>query len=372
MRDPKSLARFYETTNQIVTIDRESPPRVLFSGEDLLLEDLPVGTRVIYPKPPLAGLPNVKAAIRYAINHPDGCDPLHAKLRPGMKVTIAIDDISLPAAADADARRARARARRWSCHLLADHGVDDVHIDHRDERPPPHDRARRSATMVGDEIFDAYYPDRYYNHDAEDPDGHASCSARPTHGEKVDLNRRAVESDLLIYVNLNLVPMDGGHKSVAVGLCGYESLKAHHNPQTMRKCHSYMDPERSALHRSVERMGRLRRREPQRLHTSRRRSTTGCSMGRSSSSRRTRTTTPSCERLKLAGMRAALKRLPPAARRSLPDGARALRRHRRVRGRDRAHAREDPREELRAVRGGRGLPGGHPHLRASRTSPRTT
>ena len=51
----------------------------------------------------------------------------------------------------------------------------------------------------------------------------------------------------LIYVNLNLVPMDGGHKSVAVGFCGYKSLKAHHNPQTMRKCHSYMDPKSSAL-----------------------------------------------------------------------------------------------------------------------------
>ena len=25
--------------------------------------------------------------------------------------------------------------------------------------------------MVGEKIFDAYYPDRYYNHDAEDPDG---------------------------------------------------------------------------------------------------------------------------------------------------------------------------------------------------------
>ena len=37
------------------------------------------------------------------------------------------------------------------------------------------------------------------------------------------MNRRAIESDLLIYVNINLVPMDGGHKSVAVGLCDYES-----------------------------------------------------------------------------------------------------------------------------------------------------
>ena len=33
------------------------------------------------------------------------------------------------------------------------------------------------------------------------------------------MNKRAIESDLLIYLNINLVPMDGGHKSVAVGLC---------------------------------------------------------------------------------------------------------------------------------------------------------
>ena len=34
------------------------------------------------------------------------------------------------------------------------------------------------------------------------------------HKEPLVLNRRAAESDLLIYVNINLVPMDGGHKSV--------------------------------------------------------------------------------------------------------------------------------------------------------------
>ena len=70
--------------------------------------------------------------------------------------------------------------------------------------------------MVGTKIFNAFYPDRYYNHDAEDPDGmvHLGVTA---HNEPVNINRRAVESDLVIYVNINLVPMDGGHKSVAVG-----------------------------------------------------------------------------------------------------------------------------------------------------------
>ncbi len=71
------------------------------------------------------------------------------------------------------------------------------------------------------------------------------------------LNRRAAESDLLIYVNINFVPMDGGHKSVAVGLCDYESLRAHHEPQTILDSDSYMDPPRSELNRKCTRLGKL-------------------------------------------------------------------------------------------------------------------
>ena len=56
------------------------------------------------------------------------------------------------------------------------------------------------------------------------------------------LSKRAAESDLVLYLNINLVPMDGGHKSVAVGLAPYQSLRHHHNPATLRDSHSYMDP----------------------------------------------------------------------------------------------------------------------------------
>src|SRR5947208_1372863 len=66
--------------------------------------------------------------------------------------------------------------------------------------------------VVGSKIFGAFYPDRFYNHDAEDPDGIVHLG-RTEHHEPVNINRRAVESDLCIYVNINLVPMDGGHKS---------------------------------------------------------------------------------------------------------------------------------------------------------------
>ncbi len=238
----------------VVTLDRRSAPRTIFSGDRLIEVDMPAGTRVIYPRPPLEALKDPDAAIRYALNHPYNSEPLHAKLRPGMKVVIAIDDISLPLP---PMRRPDVRERVLTIVLeqLADHGVDDVTmiIATSVHRRMTSDEIRH---IVGDKIHSAYYPERLYNHDAEDPKGMKEVGTTD-HGEVVELNKKAVDSDLLIYVNLNLVPMDGGHKSVAVGLCGYKSLRAHHNPQTMRNCHSYMDPKTSALNTSVERMGKL-------------------------------------------------------------------------------------------------------------------
>ena len=238
----------------VVTLDKRSGPRVLFSGDQLLEIDLPAGTRVVYPRPPIEPLKDVDAAIRYALNHPLNCEPLYAKLRPGMKVVIAIDDISLPLP---PMRRPDVRERVLTIvlDLLADHGVEDVEIIIATSihRRMTGEEVRHA---VGDRIYGAYWPDRLYNHDAEDPKGMKLVGATD-HGEVVELNRRAVESDLLIYVNVNFVPMDGGHKSVAVGLCGYNSLRAHHNPHVMRECRSYMDPSKSALATSVERMGRL-------------------------------------------------------------------------------------------------------------------
>lgn len=238
----------------VVTIERGSAPRILWFGEDFLLENLPVGTRVLYARKPIEGLPDPLAAIRYAINHPEGSDPLFALLKPGMKVTIAIDDISLPLP-----QMVRPDVREMVLSvvmpLLADYGVEDIHLIiatsfHRRMTGPEIERA------VGSKVFDTYYPDRLYNHDGEDQDNMVTLGTTD-HGEVVRINRRAAESDLVIYVNINLVPMDGGHKSISVGLCGYDSLRAHHNPQTMVRCHSYMDPKRSALADSVNRMGAL-------------------------------------------------------------------------------------------------------------------
>jgi nickel-dependent lactate racemase len=254
MRPLKTLKKLHDDESHIVITEKGSPPRVMFYGEDFWVEDLPVGTRVIFPRPPLAGVPNLKAAIRYAINHPEGMDPLHAMLEPGLKVTIALDDISLPLP-PMKLPDVRQSVLEVVLELLADSGVDDVHLVIANAL---HRRLTEAEMkrMVGPKIFDEFYPDRYYNHDAEDPEGIVELE-RTSHQEVVAINRRAAESDLLIYVNINLVPMDGGHKSVGTGLANYASLQSHHNARTIRATESYMEPSRSELHRSTERIGRV-------------------------------------------------------------------------------------------------------------------
>src|SRR3954464_6686856 len=249
-----SLQLRRKTHESVIYIDRDSAPRIMPSGEDFILEDLPIGTRVIYPNATTKGLPNREAAILYALNHPLGCDPLYAQLQPGMRVTIAVDDISLPLPPMQPPEVAQTIIEIVVEQLDAN-GVDDVHIIvanclHRKMTEP---EMRR---MVGKKIHDAFYPDRYYCHDVEDADNIVRLG-QTEHNEVVNINRRAVESDLVIYVNINFVPMDGGHKSVAVGLCDYESLPPHHEPETIRQSDSYMDPPRSMLSTKIERMGAL-------------------------------------------------------------------------------------------------------------------
>ena len=243
----------------VVTINHQSKPRVLFSGDQLVEVDLPIGTRVIYPKPPMEPLNDVKAAIRYAVNHPENSEPLFAKLKPGMKVTIAIDDLSmpLPPMAKPDVRQ---QMLEVVLEMMEDYAIDDIEmvIATAFHRPMREEEIRH---IVGNQIYNKYAPDRLYNHDAELPDGMVHLG-KTKEGYDVEINARAAKSDLLIYLNLTFVPMNGGFKSVGTGLAGYKTLKAHHNPHTLRKTKSYMDPnytdkESSPLASKMESIGRF-------------------------------------------------------------------------------------------------------------------
>ena len=144
-----------------------------------------------------------------------------------MKLTIAFDDISLPLP---PMRRPDVRQRVIEAvlDLAAAAGVDDVHLI---AALALHRRMTEAELRhaVGDRVYDAFAPHGLlYNHDAEDPDGMAFIG-ETSQGEEVEINKRAATSDLIVYVNINLVSMDGGWKSTATGLASYRSLRHHHN-----------------------------------------------------------------------------------------------------------------------------------------------
>jgi lactate racemase len=243
--DPEGLVRIYESGD---------PPLFLMNGERFLFATVPEGTRVLYPRPPLPGFEDLRAEAERALEHPVGMDPLRSLLVPGMKVTIAFDDISLslPKMRSPDCRQV---VMEVLLEKLARAGVDDVHLVaavclHR------HMHGWEVKEIVGKKIFNAHWGNRtLYNYDAEDKAenvvlGHTEL------GEVVEIQKRAATSDLLIYVNLNLVALNGGHKSVGVGLATYRCIRPNHNCDAQIHSRSFNDPPRSRMHQCIDRIGR--------------------------------------------------------------------------------------------------------------------
>jgi lactate racemase-like protein len=238
----------------VLEVDERTPPLLVHQGEGFGIQKFPLGTRVIYPPDSLPAIKDVTEAIRRALLEPLGSEPLPELLKPGMRLTIAFDDISLPLP-PMQTPDIRGRVIEQVLEVAARRGVDDVKLIvanslHRRMTAPEIKRA------LGERVFRSFWPDALTNHDAEDAQGltHFGLTEK---GEDVEINRRAAESDLLVYVNINLVAMDGGHKSVPVGLGSYKSLRHHHTVHTMLNSRSFMDPRHSGLHESCARMGRV-------------------------------------------------------------------------------------------------------------------
>jgi hypothetical protein len=239
----------------VLEVDDRTPPMLVHEGEGFRLESFPLGSRVVYPPESLPAIADVDEAIGEALLHPLDADPLPSQLRAGMRLTIAFDDVSLPLP-PMRAPDIRQRIIEAVLTMAAAAGVDDVELVAANAL---HRRMTEAELrhVVGERVFRSFHPQGLLtNHDAEDRENLVHVGLTEM-GEDVDINRRAAESDLLVYVNINLVAMDGGHKSVPVGLASYKSLRHHHNVRTMVGSHSFMDHEKSHLHHSAWRMGRL-------------------------------------------------------------------------------------------------------------------
>jgi hypothetical protein len=239
----------------VLEVDGSTPQTLFWNGERFTLERLPEGSRVIYAPEPFDPLSDPVAAIRHALAHPQGDSaPLESLLTPGMKLTICFDDVSLPLP-PMQAPDVRQLVIEQVLDIAAHAGVDDVMLI---AALALHRRMTEAELRhaLGHRIYEAFAPNGLLTqHDAEDPTNLISLG-QTDHGEDIELNKRAATSDLLIYVNINLVAMDGGHKSVATGLASYKSLRHHHNPLTMQHSRSFMDAPASELHTSNWRIGR--------------------------------------------------------------------------------------------------------------------
>ncbi|MFP5377399.1 MAG: lactate racemase domain-containing protein, partial [Acidimicrobiia bacterium] len=185
----------------VLDVDRSTPPILFWHGEQFRLERLPAGARVIYPPEPVAPLDDPDGAVRHALLNPVGDSaPLPALLRPGMRLTICFDDLSLPLP---PMRRPDNRQRIVEAvlDLAAEAGVDDVVLI---AALGLHRRMTEAELRhaLGDRVYDAFAPHGLLTqHDAEDPDN-LVVIGHTDHGELVELNKRAATSDLLVYVNI--------------------------------------------------------------------------------------------------------------------------------------------------------------------------
>jgi hypothetical protein len=235
----------------VLEVDERTPALLMHEGEGFRLEKLPLGSRVVYPPESLPGLRDIDAHIREALLHPLGSDPLPELLRAGMRLTIVFDDLSipLPQMRTPDIRQ---RIIEQVLEMAAAAGVDDVELlagNALHRRMTPAELKR----TVGERVFRSFFPHHLRNHDAEDRANLVEVGTTK-HGEVVEINKRAANSDLIVYVNVSLTAMSGGPKSVSVGLASYRSLKHHHNVHTLRHSRSFNDPPNSAMHHSYNRM----------------------------------------------------------------------------------------------------------------------
>jgi len=109
--------------------------------------------------------------------------------------------------------------------------------------------------LLGGRVWAEMGGRRVRNHDAEDPLEIVDLGRTPN-GHPVRVSRAVIASDLLVYVNVNWTSMNGGWKSIMVGLGDYESIKAHHNVPVLAEGGSVMD-HRAQFHEIMREMGHM-------------------------------------------------------------------------------------------------------------------
>lgn len=171
----------------------------------------------------VAPLADEVVAIRDALRHPIGSQPLSARLRPGMTVAVVHTDITratpnnrlLPVIL---AELEAGGVRREDIALINGLGT---------HRPQTEEELR---AMLGDEVFENY---RCVQHDATDETWLVSLGESQK-GHPLLVNRTLIETDLKILTGFIephfFAGYSGGPKAILPGVAGSETVFANHSP----------------------------------------------------------------------------------------------------------------------------------------------
>jgi lactate racemase len=229
-----------------------------YSGNNIISARLPESAEVLYAPAPAEGIAkkDVPRAVEKAFRNPLGMDPLDKTLNASSRVLIAFDDNCqpFPATVKPDIRQ---QAIETLIPMLYACGVKKENIRlvcavalHRKMKQ------HELAAMVGPQIMGEFYPKQLVNSDAEDK-ANTAVLGETERKEPVEIWKPVVDSDLVIYVDAVQIPLNGGHKSVAVGMGTYNSIASHHHPKMTADTPHVMQPEGSEMHACVERISKV-------------------------------------------------------------------------------------------------------------------
>lgn len=204
----------------------------LAHGDQRLKVDLPARTRIVGVRAAAAETErepvDQEAIVRAAVEKPLGVARIREQVASTSRVLIAFDDGTVTSYGPI-----RRLAIEAVLDELAAAGVSDSQVSlvcaNALHRKWTHDEL---SSMIGADLMQRF-GSSLTCHDAEDGDNLIQLGPTPN-GHEVELNRAAVEADLLVYVNAAcFLGFSGGWKSVAVGLSTWRSIRETHTPDGM-------------------------------------------------------------------------------------------------------------------------------------------
>jgi lactate racemase len=220
---------------------------LLMSGFDMRVVELPPSARVLRAPKALTPLGDFSAAASSALERPLDATPLADQLQPGSRVTVVLDDFSLPV--PPMVRDCRREMLDVVLRTLSSRGVRPSRLTLVVANGLSRQwREAELTEMVGAREVPIQ------SHDAEA--GGRLVRLGEVNGAPVEVNRALVECDLVVHLNVVSIPLMAGLFGIVTGLSGYRTLRALGDPKLLLADEAPLLPG-SAYHRAHEEVGAL-------------------------------------------------------------------------------------------------------------------